>query len=249
MKALVTGASSGIGKNIALYLDSLGYDLYVVSREKAKLDKIYHNCIGKVEKIELDLGVEDNCYKLYDMLKNKNIDIVVNNAGFGDCGDFIETSLNKEMDMINVNIRAYHILMKKFLRDFVKRDYGRILNVASISGFMPGAYMATYYATKSYIVNLSLGVFEELRQRGSNVRISIFCPGPVDTNFNMKAKVHFNIGSIDDVYAAKQAVDGMFLNKMLIIPWNMKLNYVLMKVAPLRLVMLVSSMVQERISG
>ena len=249
MKALVTGASSGIGKNIALYLDSLGYDLYVVSREKAKLDKIYQNCIGKVEKIELDLGVEDNCYKLYDMLKNKNIDIVVNNAGFGDCGDFIETSLNKEMDMINVNIRAYHILMKKFLRDFVKRDYGRILNVASISGFMPGAYMATYYATKSYIVNLSLGVFEELRQRGSNVRISIFCPGPVDTNFNMKAKGHFNIGSIDDVYAAKQAVDGMFLNKMLIIPWNMKLNYVLMKVAPLRLVMLVSSMVQERISG
>ena len=249
MKALVTGASSGIGKNIALYLDSLGYDLYVVSREKSKLDKIYQNCLGKVEKIELDLGVEDNCYKLYDMLKNKNIDIVVNNAGFGDCGDFIETSLNKEMDMVNVNIRAYHILMKKFLRDFVKRDYGRILNVASISGFMPGAYMATYYATKSYIVNLSLGVFEELRQRGSNVRISIFCPGPVDTNFNMKAKVHFNIGSIDDVYAAKQALDGMFLNKMLIIPWNMKLNYVLMKVAPLRLVMLVSSMVQERISG
>lgn len=227
MKALVTGSSSGIGKEIALYLDSLGYDLYVVARDKEKLDKIYQNCRGRVTTIGLDLSVLENCQELYNKLKNKGIDLVVNNAGFGDAGNFTETDLDKELKMIDVNVRSYHVLMKLFLKDFVKRDRGRILNVASMAGFMPGPYMATYYATKSYIVNLSLAVLEELEQMNSKVKISIFCPGPVKTNFSDVAKVHFKIGSLTAEKAARLAVDGMFLNQLVIIPNNMKVNYVL----------------------
>ena len=248
MKALVTGASSGIGKEIAFNLASLGYDLYVVSRNKSELDKVYKECGAKVKKIEFDLADEDNCYKLYELLKDKGIDIVVNNAGFGDAGDFVQTDLDKELKMIDVNVRAYHILMKLFLKDFVKRGYGRILNVASMAGFMPGPYMATYYATKAYIINLSLGVAEELKQMNSDVKISVFCPGPVKTNFNDVAKVHFNIGSLSAQKAAQIAVQGMFMNRLVILPNNMKVNYVLTKVTPMRMVLRVSSMIQERAS-
>ena len=247
MKALVTGASSGIGKHIALYLASLGYDLYVVSRNKEKLESIYKEVRSKVTCIELDLSIEENVYKLYDRLKDKKIDILVNNAGFGDYGCFIDTKLNKEIDMINVNIKAYHILMKLFLQDFTKRDYGRILNIASIAGFMPGVHMATYYATKAYIVSLSLGVAEELKELGSNVHVSVFCPGPVSTNFEKVAKVHFNLGSLDASVASKIAVDGMFRNKVLIIPYNMKLSYVLVKALPMKIVVKVNSLMQEGI--
>ena len=248
MKALITGASSGIGKEISLYLNSLGYELYVVSKSKKKLDKVYKDIKGKVTTIELDLSKEENCYKLFEQLKDENIDILVNNAGFGDAGNFTETDLNKELDMINVNIKAYHILMKLFLSIFTKRNYGRILNVASMAGFMPGPYMATYYATKSYIVNLSLGIAEELKQMNSNVKISVFCPGPVKTNFSNVAKVHFNISSLEAKKAAKIALQSMFKNKLIILPNNMKINYILVKIAPISIVTMFNSMIQERTS-
>ena len=248
MKALVTGASSGIGREIALYLSRLGYDLYVVSRDKKKLEKIFQGCKGKVTSIELDLRDSDCCYQLYQLFHGKNIDILVNNAGFGDCGNFTETDLEKEFDMIDLNIRAYHILMKLFLRDFVKRGYGRILNIGSMAGVMPGPYMATYYATKAYIVNLSLAVAEELKLDDSKVKLSVFCPGPVKTEFSKVANVHFKIGSLIALEAARCAVDGMFLNQMLIIPNNMRVSYVLVKVAPKSLVLRVNAMIQERVS-
>ena len=106
------------------------------------------------QKKAYDLSKEEECIKLYKEVKDEQIDILINNAGFGDAGKFTETNLDKEMNMIDLNIRAYHILTKLFLRDFVKRNYGRILNIASMAGFMPGPYMATYYATKNYIVSL-----------------------------------------------------------------------------------------------
>lgn len=246
MKALITGASSGIGKELAITLSSLGYDLYIVARNKDELDKIIDYCSGKVTTIALDLSKENNCYKLYEQLKDKDIDILINNAGFGDAGKFTITNLKKELDMIDVNIKAYHILMKLFLKDFVKRDYGRILNVASMAGFMPGPYMATYYATKAYIVNLSLAVYEELIQTNSKVKIAVFCPGPVKTNFSKKAHVHFNINSLTAKEAANIAIDGMFKNKLVIFPVNMKLNYIITKLFPLKLTLKVSSLMQER---
>ena len=131
-------------------------------------------------------------------------------------------------------------------KDFVKRDYGRILNVASIAGFMPGPYMATYYASKNYIVSLSLAIYEELNKDNSKVKISIFCPGPVDTNFNNVANVKFNIGALNSAYASKVAIEGMFQNKLLIIPYNMKVNHLLTKIAPTKMVLKVISLIQER---
>lgn len=246
MKILITGASSGMGFSMASYLASLGHDLYVVARDKKKLDNKYKGFKTKVVALGFDLSISDNCYKLYNKVKRDNIDILINNAGFGDSGNFSETSLNKELNMIDVNVRAYHILTKLFLRDFIKRNYGRILNVASMAGFMPGPYMSCYYATKAYILNLSLGIAEELRRDGSNVKISIFCPRPVETNFEKVAKVKFNILKISSDYAARYAIDNMFQNKLLIIPPNMKLNHMLVKIAPIKVTMLVNSNVQER---
>ena len=248
MKALVTGASSGIGREIALYLDSIGYDLYLVSHDQEELEKKFKNCQHKVVAIELELREEKNCYSLYQRLKNQTIDIIVNNAGFGDAGNFTQTNLEKELDMINLNIKAYHILTKLFLKDFTKRNYGRILNIASMAGFMPGPYMATYYATKAYILNLSLAISEELAQGQSNVHISVFCPGPVKTNFNKVANVHFNIQSLSAKQAAKIAVEGMFKQKTIILPNNMKLNYILVKIAPMKLILKINSCIQERVS-
>ena len=167
MKALVTGASSGIGKEISKYLIELGYDLYVVSNDE-KIKELYNNSKTTLMPIVLDLTSEDNCYKLYEKLKKENIDVVINNAGFGLAGNFTETSLENELKMIDLNIKAYHILTKLFLKDFVMRDKGRLLNVASMAGFMPGPYMDTYYATKAYVLNLSLGIYEELKRSNSN---------------------------------------------------------------------------------
>lgn len=246
MKALITGASSGIGKDMALYLLSLGYDLFVVSKDKKNLEEIYKK-YDNVKVISLDLTKHDNCLKLYNDLKKENIDLLINNAGFGDAGKFYETSLEKELNMIDLNIKAYHILTKLFLKDFVERDYGRILNVSSMAGFMPGPNMATYYATKNYVTSLSLAIYEELKKEKSNVKISIFTPGPVNTNFNNVADVKFNIKSISSKYAAKYAIDNMFKDKLIIVPENMKLNKILTKVIPVKLILDINSTIQERV--
>ena len=249
MKALITGASSGMGRDMAKYLASFGYDLFVVSKNKEDLEDIFKDLNVKVVSIGLDLTEVDNCIKLHKMLKKENIDILINNAGFGDAGNFSETSLNKELNMIDLNIKAYHILTKLFLQDFIKRDYGRILNVASMAGFMPGPYMATYYATKNYIVSLSLAIYEELKNDNSNVKISIFCPGPVDTNFNNVANVKFNLKSLSSEYASKYAIDNMFKDKVIILPPNMKLNHTLTKICPTNLILFINSKIQGRKIG
>ncbi|MGM9881460.1 MAG: SDR family NAD(P)-dependent oxidoreductase [Bacilli bacterium] len=246
MKALITGASSGMGRDMANYLAQYNYELFLVARDREKLDQVYKDYPVKVTKLAFDLTKKEECIKLYEQVKKENIDILINNAGFGDFGNFTETNLDKELDMIDLNIKAYHILTKLFLKDFVKRDYGRILNVASMAGFMSGPYMATYYATKNYIVSLSLAIYEELKKDKSNVKISIFCPGPVDTNFNNVANVKFNIPSLTSNYASKLAIDGMFKDKLIIVPPNMKVNHILSKVAPTKLVLEVNSKVQER---
>lgn len=246
MKALVTGASSGMGRDMAKYLLDLNYDLILVSRDKEKLDKEFKEYKERVKTFAFDLTKEEECKKLYKVVQKENIDILINNAGFGDSGNFTETSLDKEIEMIDLNIKAYHILTKLFLKDFTKRNYGRVLNVASIAGFMPGPYMATYYATKNYIVSLSLAIYEELKRDNSKVKISIFCPGPVNTNFNNVANVKFNIGPLTSQYASKVAIEGMFQNKLIIVPANMRVNQIFAKIAPTKIVLKVVSLVQER---
>ena len=120
--------------------------------------------------------------------------------------------------MIETNITALHILTKLYLKDMVKNNKGHILNVASIAGFMPGPLMATYYATKNYVVSLTRAIKKELKKKKSNVKVSLLCPGPVNTNFNNVANVKFKAKGMSSEYVAKYAVDKMLKNKFIIIP-------------------------------
>lgn len=219
MTALVTGASSGIGRDIARKLGSMGVRLIITGRDRKSLEALRQE-IGarRVKVITADISRRDECLRLYREASAYGVDILVNNAGFGLYGKFSVTELDRELDMIDVNVGAVHILTKLFLRDFSARDKGYILNVASIAGFMPGPLMATYYATKNYVVRLTEAVREELRCQRSGVYIGAFCPGPVDTHFNSTAGVKFALRGISSKYAAECAVRGMFARKALILP-------------------------------
>ncbi|HIS11564.1 MAG TPA: SDR family oxidoreductase [Candidatus Onthocola stercoravium] len=250
MKSLITGASSGIGKNMAYYLASKNIDLILVARNKKEMERIKKELNVNVKIISLDLTKEENVYKLYEETKDDNIDILINNAGFGLFGTFTETNLDRELEMIDLNIKAYHILTKLFLRDFIKKDSGYILNVCSSAGFMAGPRLSTYYATKNYITKLTMAINEELRQAGSNVSISALCPGPVNTNFNKVAHGEFSIREADPAYVAKYAIDKMFARKMLIVPtFKMKLTLFASRFAPYRLQLLIAYHIQGKKLG
>lgn len=247
MKALITGASSGIGKEIAKYLNKKGMELILVSRDKTRLNELADKLDGSVEAISMDLSDESNCYRLFDMLSNQDIDIVVNNAGFGLIGEFDKTDLSKEIEMINLNIKTVHILTKLFLEDMVKKDRGYILNVASSAAFQPGPLMATYYSTKAYVLRLTTSIYEELRRKKSRVAVSVLCPGPVNTNFSNVAKVEFTMKSLSSSYVAKYAIDQMFKKKLIIIPgFKMKLIYLLGKVTPTKLIARIAYNIQKK---
>lgn len=218
MKALITGASSGLGVDFAKYLSSLGYDLILVARRKDRLENLKKELKTNIKIISIDLSDEKKCIELHKQVKNEKIDILINNAGFGDFGKFHETDIEKELTMINVNIKAVHILTKLFLNDMIKKDSGYILNVASAASFSPGPLMATYYSTKSYVLRLSESIYEELKHNKSNVKISVLCPGPVETEFNDVANVNFSIKPLKSDYVAKYAVDKMFKSKLIIVP-------------------------------
>lgn len=236
MKALITGASSGIGKNMAYVLANKGIDLILVARNKEEMLKIKENVKVNVLVIELNLLKEKNVFKLYEMCKDENIDILINNAGFGLFGIFTEADLTRELEMIDLNIKAYHILTKLFLKDFVEKDKGYILNVASSAGFMAGPRLSTYYATKNYVLKLTKAINEELRQSGSNVVVSALCPGPVNTNFNKVAMGEFSIKEASPKYVAEYAIDKMFKKKMIIVPTlRIKLGIFLLRLIPYRL--------------
>ena len=247
MKALITGASSGIGLEMAKYLAEKNIELILVARSEDKLKSLKNNLNVDCKIIALDLIKEENVYKLYELVKNENIDILINNAGFGLFGVFSKTDLNRELEMINLNIKTYHILTKLFLQDFIKKDYGYILNVCSSAGFMAGPKLSTYYATKNYVTKLTMAINEELRKEKSNVVICALCPGPVDTNFNKVAKGKFKIKGISPKYVAKYAVDKMFKNKMLIVPGlKMKLTLFLTRFVPYRLQLFVAYYIQGK---
>ena len=248
MKVLITGASSGIGRDMARIFSKKGYDLVLVARDENKLNSVRHELEKnqiKVETVVMDLSKEENCIKLHETIKN--IDILVNNAGFGDCGDFSKTDLNKEMNMIKTNIIAYHILTKLYLIDMKKKNRGKILNVASIAGFMPGPLMVTYYATKAYVVRLSEGIREELKKDKSKVQISVLCPGPVDTNFNKVANVKFNLKEANSQDIANYAIKKLEQGRFYIIPGiGVKLARLGVRLLPTSLISKMTYKVQQR---
>lgn len=249
MRSLITGASSGIGKDMAKVLASKGYDLILVARDEEKLNQTVEELKEKykikVEAIATDLSNEENCKELYK--KVQDIDVLINNAGFGDCGNFTSTFLNKELKMIHTNIIAYHILTKLYLIDMKAKGSGKILNVASIAGFMPGPLMSTYYATKSYVVRLSEGIREELKKEKSNVQISILCPGPVDTNFNNIANVKFHLREANSMEVAKYAIKKMEKGKFYIVPGiDVKFAKLGAKIIPTPIISKITYLVQKR---
>ena len=245
MRALITGASSGIGRDMAKILSKKGYDLILVARDEEKMKELAKELKTNVQIISMDLSIEENCVKLHDEIKD--IDILINNAGFGTCGEFTKTDLVKEIKMIKTNIIAYHILTKLYLKDMKEKNSGKILNVASISGFMPGPLMATYYSSKAYVVRLSESIRTELKKANSKVQISILCPGPVNTNFNNVADVEFAIKGLSSEYVAKYAIKKFEKGKFYIIPgFSIKCARIAVKFAPSNLVSKITYKIQKR---
>jgi short-subunit dehydrogenase len=185
--ALITGASSGIGEDLATLFARDGHDLVLTARSETKL----HATAAKLEKefgikatvIVADLARAEAPQEIADALKAKGIEIdaLVNNAGFGVVGPFVETDLEAELGIIQVNVVALTHLTKLLLPGMVARKRGRILNIASTAAFQPGPLMAVYYATKAYVLSFSQAIADELRDTG--VTVTALCPGPTATGF------------------------------------------------------------------
>ena len=250
MKVLITGASSGIGKDMARVIAKKADELVLVARNIEKLEEIKKELEKdtKIEIISKDLSIEENCKEIHNQVQN--VDILINNAGFGDCGNFTKTSLEKDINMIKTNIIAYHILTKLYLTDMKEKNSGKILNVASIAGFMPGPLMATYYATKNYVVKLSEGIREELKKEHSKVQISILCPGPVETNFNKVANVDFHLREANSMKVAKYAIRKLEKGKFYIVPGiDIKISRLGAKILPANIISKFVYMAQKRKLG
>ena len=247
MLALITGASSGMGRDMARIKDKKGYDLILVARRKERLAELKKELDTNVTIISMDLSVEDHCFQLYEKVRAKKIDLLINNAGFGLFGEFYKTEIDTELKMIDLNIKAYHILTKLFLQDFIKRDQGYILNVCSSAGFMARPRLSTYSATKNYVTKLTMAINEELRMMKSHVVISALCPGPVATEFNQVAHGTFAIREASSYEVAQYAIDKLFQKKMIIVPtFLMKLTLFLNRFAPYRLSLYIAYKIQMR---
>lgn len=250
MKALITGASSGIGRDIAREFANMGIDLVLAARRTERLMELKDELDVNTEIITCDLSKREECIKLYEKTRHMAIDILVNNAGFGLFGEFSESELGREMEMIDVNICAVHILTKLFLRDFKEKDSAYILNVASSAAFLPGPLLSAYYATKAYVLRLSEAIYEELRREKSKVTISVLCPGPVKTEFDKTANVSFSINGLTSKKVAKIAVRGMFNQKLLIIPgFLMRAARIAEKFLPEKILLRIAYHMQKKKKG
>lgn len=225
--ALVTGGSGGIGLELAKVLARNGFDLVLVARKRDTLEAAAGQLEGKfdvrVHVFAADLRRREAPQEIFDFLQNENIpvEVLVNNAGFGLGGEFSETAVERELEMIQVNIVALTHLTKLFLAPMIKRKSGRVLNVASTAAFQPGPLMAVYYATKAYVLSFSEALAEELRN--TEVTVTALCPGPTDTDFADTAEMGnsrlFNrFGIADAADVAKYGYDAMMSGKRLAIP-------------------------------
>jgi len=189
--ALITGASNGIGLELAKIHASKGGDLVLVARNKSKLDQLKAELENQykvsVYTIGKDLSATESAQEVYDEINEQNIqiDYLINNAGFGGYGMFAETDWNTELNMIHLNITALTLFTKLFLNDMVKRRSGKIMNVASTAAFQPGPTMAVYCATKAFVLSFTEAVSNEAHDKG--VSITALCPGATETGFQEAA--------------------------------------------------------------
>ena len=218
MKALITGASSGLGRDFARLLSERGYDLILAARRVPRMEELDRELKTHVSVIGADLADAEQCYGVCRQAAGEGVDILINCAGFGVFGPFDETDLDRELGMIDVNIRALHILTKLFYREFKRRDSGYILNVASSAAFQPGPLLSSYYASKAYVLRLTQALAEELRRDKSRVYIGALCPGPVRTEFDSVAGVRFSINGLSSEYVARYALEKMFRRRTVIVP-------------------------------
>lgn len=238
MKILITGASGGIGLEIAKIYYKKGAELYLVSRNTDKIQKMF----PKSKCYSLDLSDEKSCIKLFKNVGN--VDILINNAGYGEWGTFWQTK--NDINMIKLNVVAVHILTKIYVRSMIKQNKGVIMNIASLAAYSYGPLMSTYYATKAYVQRLSASVDYELEKRGKNVRVLCVCPGPVNTNFNNRAGVSFSVKALSSKYTAKCIVNAIHKGKRITVPGvNGKILAFASRFAPEKLLLEIGYRVQK----
>lgn len=233
MFALITGASKGIGYEMA-YLLAEKYDLILVARSKDKLNEMAIDISTKFENrvivMDYDLTKSEDIDRLFKNTKSFDIEVVINNAGVGRVGMHHEISDEDDWNMIKLNVIAMHRILKEYSSRMVE---GYILNVASIASFSAGPKMATYYATKNYILAYSKAVDFENKKMGKKVSSSALCPGPVDTCFNENANVTFKLKGMNARKCAKIALKKMFKRKAIICPsFKVKVASIFMKILP-----------------
>lgn len=250
MKALVTGAGSGIGKAIARRLAQDNYDIIAVGRNEERLLQAAEEFPTSTQIILADLANREEVFSLYQQVKDEDIEIVVNNAGFGVFGPFDETDLGSELSMLDVNIESLHILTKLFVKDFMKKNHGYILNVASSAAFLPGPLFCSYYASKAYVLRLTVAIREELRRLKRDVYIGALCPGPVATPFNARAGVVESLPGLYPDKVANYAVDKMYHRRAIIVPgFKLKLLRLGAKIVPEPIAVRIVWAVQKRKLG
>lgn len=189
--ALITGASGGLGLSFARIFAREGYDLVMVARSEHKLNKIKSeleadfgiSALVLPADLTLGSGAQDVYMKTHEL--GLSVDVLVNNAGFGDFGEFALSDLEKQCDMVELNVKALMRLTHLYLGDMKARGAGKILNVDSIAAFQPGPLMSVYYATKAFVLSFSEALSVELR--GTGVSVTALCPGPIDTGFESRA--------------------------------------------------------------
>ena len=224
---LITGASGGIGLNLAEQAAADGKNLILVARSVDKLEKIAASLAEKfhieVQIFDTDLSVEEDVTKLINELvvKQLDIDVLINNAGFGDFGDFAEADLSKNLEMIRLNISALTHLTHFALQAMKKSGKGRIMNVASTASFMPGPGMAVYYASKAYVLSFTEALVRELKNK--NITVTTLCPGPTDTGFALtsglgKSLMHRMLPPATSEAVAIAGYKAMMNGKSLVIP-------------------------------
>ncbi len=239
-----------MGRDMARLLAQQGYDLFLVARRTERMEELARTVPSNVRIFGVDLSDEAACLQLCDQLAEERIDVLINNAGFGIFGPFLQTDLSRELKMMDVNMRAVHIFTKAILPQMVERDAGYILNVASSAAFLPGPLLSSYYASKAYVLHLTEAIFEELRKQGSHVHISALCPGPVRTEFDQVAHVHFSLKGLASEDVARYALKKLWKGKRVIIPgFTMKCAHVFQKLLPTAWMLPITYRFQKRKQG
>lgn len=227
--ALVTGAASGLGFELALLLAKDNYDLILADVDAEKLRKaketITSEYPSEVQLIIKDLSRSNIAEQIFQDINGKPIDVLINNAGFGIFGSFNDTDWQREMDMLNLHVMTTTHLTKLVLKGMVERGSGKILNMSSLAAFQPGPLMSLYYASKAYILSFSEAIANELK--GTGVTVTCLCPGQTKTCFqdvvsngsqSLNNKIKFNIGSAKEV--AEYGYEAMLKGKVVAIPGN-----------------------------